>query len=198
MSLFPQLRRKTQPHARIHMEELDAIKKFASAFSNKLEKQRLLINQPKVLVCIGTDRSTGDSLGPLVGTKLVETEHTFFKILGTLENPVHASNLPEYLELIEGMANPFVIAIDACLGNTDNVGYINIGEGALRPGAGVNKNLPSVGKLHITGVVNVGGFMEYFVLQNTRLSIVMKMANIISRGIHLGCLSVANQSILKV
>ncbi|MBT1288497.1 DUF1256 domain-containing protein, partial [Phocaeicola dorei] len=27
-------------------------------------------NMPLILVCIGTDRSTGDALGPLVGTKL--------------------------------------------------------------------------------------------------------------------------------
>ena len=47
----------------------------------------------------------------------------------------------------------------------------------------MNKNLPEVGEVHITGIVNVAGFMEYFVLQNTRLSIVMKMADIISRSI---------------
>jgi hypothetical protein len=33
------------------------------------------------------------------------------------------------------------------------------------------------------GIVNVGGFMEYMILQNTRLSLVMKMAEIISAGI---------------
>ncbi|MFP3381143.1 DUF1256 domain-containing protein, partial [Bacillus sp. SIMBA_069] len=48
--------------------------------------------------------------------------------------------------------------------------------GALKPGAGVGKELPPIGDASITGVVNVGGFMEYFVLQNTRLSLVMKMA----------------------
>jgi putative sporulation protein YyaC len=106
--------------------------------------------------------------------------------MGTLENPVHASNLPEYLRLIDKFKNPFVIAIDACLGNIDSVGYINIGEGSIKPGAGVNKHLPAVGDLHVTGIVNVGGFMEYFVLQNTRLHIVMKMAKIISDGIHCG------------
>ena len=32
-------------------------------------------NQPIVFVCIGTDRSTGDSLGPLVGTLLKEKKN---------------------------------------------------------------------------------------------------------------------------
>jgi hypothetical protein len=37
--------------------------------------------------------------------------------------------------------------------------------------------------MHIVGVVNVGGFMEYLVLQNTRLSLVMRMAEVISTGL---------------
>lgn len=37
----------------------------------------------------------------------------------------------------------------------------------------------------MTGIVNVGGFMEYFVLQNTRLSLVMNMANVIGDALHL-------------
>jgi putative sporulation protein YyaC len=32
-------------------------------------------------------------------------------------------------------------------------------------------------------VVNVGGFMEYVVLQNTRLHVVMRMAELISRTV---------------
>lgn len=36
------------------------------------------------------------------------------------------------------------------------------------------------------GIVNVGGFMEYFVLQNTRLSLVMRMAHVIADGLRMG------------
>ncbi len=48
---------------------------------------------------------------------------------------------------------------------------------------GVNKDLPSIGDISITGVVNVGGLMEYMVLQNTRLNLVMNMAEIIAKSI---------------
>ncbi|MNE77605.1 hypothetical protein D3C80_1739330 [compost metagenome] len=34
-----------------------------------------------------------------------------------------------------------------------------------------------MGDISIYGIVNVGGFMEYMVLQNTRLSLVMRMAD---------------------
>ena len=77
-----------------------------------------------------------------------------------------------------------ILAVDACLGQSKNVGSIQVGLGPDQTGAGVNKDLPEIGQLHITGIVNVAGFMEYVVLQNTRLSLVMKMAEIISTSIH--------------
>ncbi|MNI78550.1 hypothetical protein D3C73_1349350 [compost metagenome] len=80
--------------------------------------------------------------------------------------------------------NPYIIGIDACLGQTSSVGSIQVVQGPLRPGAGVNKELPPVGNIHVTGIVNVGGFMEYFVLQNTRLSLVMRLSEIISSSIY--------------
>lgn len=136
-----------------------------------------------VILCIGTDRSTGDCLGPLVGHKLHDIQIDNVHIFGSLEEPVHAKNLAAYLKKLSYYKNPFIIAIDACLGKASRIGYINLKEGPLYPGAGLNKSLPSVGNISITGVVNVGGFMEVMVLQNTRLSLVMNMANIISGGI---------------
>ncbi|MCY7789340.1 spore protease YyaC [Bacillus haynesii] len=141
-------------------------------------------DQPIVIVCIGTDRSTGDSLGPLVGMKLSAKQLTRFHVYGTLADPVHAVNLNEKLDHIHQQhQNPFMIAIDACLGRTKSVGSFQIGKGPLKPGAGVQKSLPEVGHVHINGIVNVSGFMEYFVLQNTRLNLVMSMANVLADGL---------------
>lgn len=137
-----------------------------------------------VLVCIGTDRSTGDALGPLVGSKLQSHGPRHLHIYGTLDDPVHAMNLKEKLDLIQTRhPKSTIIAVDACLGQFSHVGHINVINGPLKPGAGVKKELPSVGTFHITGIVNVGGFMEYFVLQNTRLAVVMSMAEIIASGL---------------
>lgn len=137
-----------------------------------------------VIVCIGTDRSTGDALGPLTGHRLRALVPSHAPVFGTLEDPVHAGNLPEKMaEIGRRYAGHVVVAIDACLGSLENVGTICVGQGALRPGAGVNKVLPPVGDVHVTGVVNVGGFMEYFVLQNTRLHLVMKMSAVIADGL---------------
>jgi len=136
-----------------------------------------------VILCIGTDRSTGDCLGPLVGHKLKDMKLRNVHIFGSLDEPVHAKNLEIYIDKLKLHPNPFVIAVDACLGKVDRIGFISIKEGPLSPGAGVNKKLPSIGHISITGIVNVSGFMEIAVLQNTRLSLVMNLANVISGGI---------------
>jgi putative sporulation protein YyaC len=145
----------------------------------------LTTSRPIVFVCIGTDRSTGDSLGPLVGTLLEERRIPSFYIYGTLDNPIHAINLEDKLkEIKEKHFHPFIIGIDACLGRIKSVGVIEVGGGPVKPGAGVNKDLPAVGHIHITGIVNVSGFMEFFVLQNTRLNLVLRMAKTIANGIY--------------
>ncbi|SFI70140.1 spore protease YyaC [Thermoflavimicrobium dichotomicum] len=141
-------------------------------------------NIPIICVCIGTDRSTGDSLGPLVGTFLSKQAPANIKVFGTLDEPVHALNLQETIHHIQNKypESP-VIAVDACLGHFKNVGWIQLGLGPIKPGAGVKKELPEVGQIHIKGIVNVSGFMEYMILQNTRLSVVMKMAEVIASSI---------------
>jgi putative sporulation protein YyaC len=160
----------------------DADSHFAEQLAHLLRKRGPC--SEIVCVCIGTDRSTGDSLGPLVGTLLSKQSRPHLKVYGTLDEPVHALNLSSTLETIR-LKHPgtLVLAVDACLGQSRSVGWIQLGLGPVRPGAGVNKRLPEVGEIHITGIVNVAGFMEYFVLQNTRLSLVMNMAEVIASAI---------------
>ncbi|WP_048601621.1 spore protease YyaC [Rubeoparvulum massiliense] len=150
--------------------------------------QQLLVYPPIyseiLFLCIGTDRSTGDALGPLVGTFLHEAKHPNILVRGTLEHPVHAKNLQDVLaEIDSAQTSPYVFAIDASLGRWQSVGDICLHKGPLQPGAGVQKKLPQVGHAHLTGIVNVGGFLEYFVLQNTRLHLVISMAHLISKAI---------------
>jgi len=140
-----------------------------------------------IFLCIGTDRATGDSLGPITGHKLISSLNTdSVSIFGTLEKPVHAKNINQTLDFIQAAyEKPFIIAIDACLGKPESVGYITIGEGPVNPGAGLSKSLPTVGNLSVTGIVNVATGMDFTVLQNTRLHLVMKMAEVIHDGIYL-------------
>ena len=162
-----------------------------------------------VFLCIGSDRVTGDCLGPYIGHLLHphETGHIF--VYGTLSCPVHALNLEKTSSLITRLhPHALVIAIDASLGQKKHLGYVTIGNGALYPGAGVQKDLPPVGDIHITGIVNTAGIMEQLTLyrlggyrsrrtrivntagimeqltlQTTRLSTVVALADVIACGI---------------
>lgn len=156
---------------------------FCNYFDECMSKFYMKSYSDILIVCIGTDRATGDCLGPLIGYKVKDMKYNNVHVYGTLDEPVHAKNLCEYIKLFDEFKNPFVIAIDACLGRLDRIGFINIKEGPLSPGSGVNKNLPSIGHVNITGIVNVGGFMEIMILQNTRLSVVMNMATLIANGL---------------
>lgn len=152
-----------------------------------------------VILCIGTDRSTGDSLGPIIGHKLIHSIEKYpgFHVYGTLDHPVHAKNLQEKIDYIyRTLDSPFVLAIDACLGKIDRIGFISVGNGPLKPGAGVNKTLPPVGDINITGIVNLSGYMEYMVLQNTRLSLVMKMADTLVNSIKYSLWKLNQQKLL--
>lgn len=132
---------------------------------------------PVVVLCIGTDRSTGDSLGPLTGTILSNKRPHYIKVYGTLHEPIHAMNLQDKInEINNTFHKPYIIAIDAALGKTNSIGNIFTHNRPLQPGSALKKDLPDVGNASITGVVNIGGMMEYAVLQSTRLSIVHDMA----------------------
>ncbi|MGN0384131.1 MAG: spore protease YyaC [Eubacterium sp.] len=160
--------------------------KLSSLISNACENGRSI-----VVLCIGTDRSTGDSLGPLVGHMIVQKSSGTIPVFGTLNDPIHALNLTEALDDISSFTeNPFVIAVDASLGVHEHIGFITLNTGSLKPGLGVKKRLPAVGDVCITGIVNSSGSIGDVLLQSTRLSTVMHMANCISSGICMGLSSI--------
>lgn len=151
--------------------------------------------QPLILLCIGTDRVTGDSLGPLVGHQLRHNLHEFI-LLGDLHAPVHAMNLLHTYDLIlKRYTHPFIVAVDASLGRAEHVGYITLKQGPLRPGQGIAKSLPEIGDIAITGIVNLSNqHHNSHLLQSTRLHTVMQLAEFLCLGItyaenHLLCAS---------
>ncbi|CAI6080376.1 spore protease YyaC [Cohnella sp. JJ-181] len=125
-----------------------------------------------LFLCIGTDRSTGDSLGPLVGTMLEERGVT--RVIGTLREPCDADRLSLVAPALPSDA--VVIAIDACLGRPENVGRVLLGEGPLQPARSVGAALPPVGHYSVAGVVGEYGPKPYITLQTTSLYAVMDMA----------------------
>ncbi|MBU5594452.1 spore protease YyaC [Amphibacillus sp. MSJ-3] len=137
-----------------------------------------------VIVCIGSDRSTGDALGPITGSLLTKRKQSNYIVYGTLQSPIHALNLKKQLKQIDQRhPDAFVIGIDACLGKASSIGYINASIGALKPGLALKKDLPEVGHFHLTGIVNATSPVDFLTLQNTRLHLVIQQAEIISRAL---------------
>lgn len=125
-----------------------------------------------VFVCIGSDRSTGDSFGPLMGTMLKESGWP--NVIGTLEKPCDAHAVERELQALD--AASIVIAIDACLGRPVSVGRFIVADGPLQPGKAIGRRLPSVGHYSVAGVVNMNGPKAYWMLQTTSLYQVLRMA----------------------
>lgn len=135
-------------------------------------KNKATNKQQLAFICIGTDRSTGDSFGPLVGNML--KAKGFMHVYGTLESPCDADHVQKVIESLKD-TNQLVIAIDACLGQESSIGSFILSSGPLIPGAGIGRSLPAVGHYSIAAVVNKRGLKSYWQLQNTSLHSIFRM-----------------------
>ena len=140
-------------------------------------------NLKPIIICIGSDLVLGDSLGPLVGTLLKQKEVSPF-VYGTLNYPITAKEVEyatTYLKQLH--PNSISIAIDAAVGDEDDVSLIKIADTGIYPGLGVNKKLGKIGDLSIVGVVAKKSTQNYNLYNLTRLNLVYKMADTIAMGI---------------
>lgn len=159
----------------IHYKDKNCVKELTNHIYD-------LINQSKkqykeiIILCIGTDRVAGDCFGPMLGTFLSKRNSLKdkCKIIGTLQNPVHALNLIDTVNSID-TENSLIIAVDASLGKSENVGNLRATNGALSPGSGVNKDLPRAGDISIAGIVNTSCGDNFTKLQNTSIGSIYDM-----------------------
>lgn len=133
-------------------------------------------------LCIGTDRSSGDALGPLTGTRLAQLG--FPHVTGTLAAPCDANTLTD--KLAEIAPGQVVVAIDACLGPPLAVGMYSVAEHPLRPARSVGREMPEVGHYSVAAIVNASGPKPYQTLQTTSLYRVMEMAEEIAAAASAG------------
>ena len=142
-----------------------------------------------IFLCIGTDRISGDSFGPLVGYKL---KNLFYgekniEVIGDLENIVNSSNVLKILDKIEKTYEvPFLIAIDAAVSNKKEIGRIVVSNSKMNVGSCFSNKKIYVGDVSIKGIVtkNLGNPKYNFrLLQNVPLNTIMNMADCVSQGI---------------
>ena len=113
----------------------------------------LSLGKLPIVLCIGSDRVTGDCLGPMVGQMLVERGANAF-VYGTLARPVTALNLKDAVKHIKtAHGDKKVLAIDSSVGKLCDVGKIRVAFGSIAPGSADGKKLPKVGDVSITATV---------------------------------------------
>ena len=165
----------------VHVESDGALATLSMTLEGELRALGA-VERPVVFACIGTDRSTGDALGPLVGQRLRRLGHGEDDVVGTLEEPLHALNLGERIvPRLHERPRPLIVAGDAALGSLRSVGSVRVRRGGLRPGEGGGKELPEIGELAVAATVNVrAGALDAQVLQCTRLFVVQSLADLVA------------------
>ena len=137
------------------------------------EVNRLLFTAP-VFLCIGSDRVTGDCLGPVTGELL----SPYAPVYGNLVLPVTALNLVEVERQIRA-DHPArqIVALDSAVGSPSDIGSIRVFSGGLRAGEAMGKNLPEVGDISITATVCARSSKA---LSSVRLGLIYRLARMLS------------------
>lgn len=138
-----------------------------------------------VVLCIGSDLSIGDSLGPITGTKLKSSLSGLnCYVYGTLAKPITAHEV-KYMNEFLKLTHPDspIIAVDAAVGLAGDIGLIKISRRGLKPGSGANKKLAKVGDVSIMGIIAEQSLFNYSLFSATRLNMIYKMSEIIAEGI---------------
>ena len=162
---------------RVFYDENNSVEKIGNCL-------RELFLDDVVVLGIGTDRATGDTLGCLVG-EFLDKRYKNIEVYGNLRDPIHAQNLHEYKDKF----NKTIIAVDAALGKEESIGAIDVYDKPLKPGKGVGKDLIKLGDYYISGIVNVDNKNDldnFEIIRSTRLCLIRDMAQVIAKGIVYG------------
>jgi len=164
----------------VHHQQEAAQSDLVNALSAALEET---LKEP-MFVFIGTDRHVLDCFGPLTGSMLSSREPEII-VYGTLERPLHAQNLVSGLKQArEANADRIIVAVDASAGREDEIGLIRIKKGGIIPGKALARNLPTVGQIAITGIVDTKHEQRGTrIHRHPGLALVYNMAGILSGAI---------------
>ncbi|MBO5713636.1 MAG: DUF1256 domain-containing protein, partial [Clostridia bacterium] len=105
-------------------------------------------------------------------------------VYGTLTSPVTAKEAGVVAKTVK-LLHPTskILAIDAGVGDKNDVGLIKLRDYGLKPGLGVNKTLPIIGDASIIGIVSEKQNALENLFSSTRLGLIYKMSTTIANGI---------------
>lgn len=119
------------------------------------------IKEPAVFMCVGTSKVLSDSIGPLVGDKLISSCTSKY-VYGTTESNITALNIKESYDKITALhPNSQIIVVDSAVGDCSQVGKVQVFNSGLFPGLATDKHIGIMGDSSVIGVVsnrNMSGF----------------------------------------
>lgn len=135
-----------------------------------------------VIVCVGTDKICGDSLGPMVGRLLRHRYAVPCPVYGVEGQTVNGVNLERFKTFLDAhYAGVPVIAVDAALGEESEVGEIRYRLGGVQAGGALGRKNATVGALAVLGVVGVKSEDALGTLLETPFALVERLAERIAR-----------------
>ena len=175
------------------------LNKICKKYFSKISTEELLstfINDNTIVICIGSSKISGDSIGPLVGSILTKSNFCL-PVYGTSEDPIHSINLEKKISSIRKKHKHCrILAIDASITkNKNNVGDILCNIGGVSPGAGVERKFKrkfrKIGHVRILGITesydeNMTPEERIYKLMDTDEKFVEDIANTIATLIQRG------------
>ena len=112
-------------------------------------------NGTPVVLCIGSDKILGDSIGPTVGDILKCRLNAKCFVYGCTGKSVNGKNLDSFVKTVRH-AHPDspIIAVDACLSNAHESGHVEITATGVNPKRALTKRINPVGDVGILGIID--------------------------------------------
>lgn len=161
----------------VYYYEWNAALKIARVITKLLQGKGEII-----IVCVGSNKISGDSLGAFVGTFLKKSGVP--NVYGTLNKTVTPKNLiPTILEINKKHNNPFIIGVSSDLSiYEDDLECIILKDAALETEL---LGKLKFGNMSIKGILNTTDYECIPKMQKVDLNLVYKIAKVISKGIKL-------------
>ena len=136
-----------------------------------------------VILCVGSNKIAGDSIGPIVGKKLgrLLNQKDNIVILGNLKTTLNFKNAKKvWQNIITTYQNPFIITVDSALGKKEFVNSIITNAGDIQIGSALGRSACYPSHINIKGIV--GEYKEDVqeninTLKNVNKKIVNRLSN---------------------
>ncbi len=150
--------------------------------SNALKQ--LFKTQFPVIICVGSDLAIGDSLGPIIGSELLDKLRGKAYVYGTLESPITAKEIKTVYNTVNYLhPKSKTLVIDAAVGEKEDVGKVKVKDVGIKPGLGVNKDLELIGDVSIIGIVSDKEGAKTNIFSETRLGLIKKLSAVVVGGV---------------